>query len=76
MRSLTSSKTTLLKAALGNLAAQLELVVADLEDAGQIKAALADSTYVVHTASPVGGNRMVETAVNGTLNVLKACHEH
>ena len=53
--------------------------MADLGDASQIKASLADSTYVVHTATPMEEAQvaqMVEVAVAGTLNVLNACHDY
>ena len=67
-----------MKAAYGELFKSLEIVNADLLDAETINNAINGATYVVHTASPVTNDvdKYEETAVNGTLNVLKACHSN
>lgn len=62
--------------ALAELFENLELVNADLLDAESVNNAVKGSTYVVHTASPLTNDieKTLETAVDGTLNVLRACH--
>lgn len=57
----------------------LELVEADLLDEKCWPSAVAGCTYVIHTASPFpldvpsDESELIEPAVNGTLNVLRAC---
>ncbi|GKC58741.1 cinnamoyl-CoA reductase 2-like protein, partial [Tanacetum coccineum] len=55
----------------------LKLFMADLLDYESLCAAIAGCDGVFHTASPVpsGSVELIEPAVNGTLNVLKACRE-
>ena len=67
-----------MKEAFGEHFDNLELVNADLLNAETINAAVKDAVYVVHTASPLmnDSDKTMETATDGTLNVLKACHEH
>jgi dihydroflavonol-4-reductase len=67
-----------LRKAFGDWFENLELVEADLLDADSISRAVAGSTYVVHTASPVVFNPktdddVIKPAVDGTLAVMKAC---
>jgi nucleoside-diphosphate-sugar epimerase len=55
---------------------RLELVEADLDNDDSWFSAVKDCDYVLHTASPfpiVADEKCIETAVNGTLRVLKAC---
>ena len=59
----------------------MEFVEADLLDEASLKAAVAGSTYVVHTASPFYFGAKTEEevckpAVDGTMAVVKACKEH
>ncbi|OQV12398.1 putative uncharacterized oxidoreductase [Hypsibius exemplaris] len=60
---------------------QLDLVEADLLHAKDWMAAVAGCTYVIHVASPVPGKEpsdeqtLIQPAVKGTLNVLKACRD-
>ena len=59
----------------------LQLVPADLQDAESWTRAFKGCTYVDHIASPVpttsprDENELIKPAVEGTLNVLKACAE-
>ncbi|PWA37387.1 NAD(P)-binding Rossmann-fold superfamily protein [Artemisia annua] len=55
----------------------LKLFKADLLDYESLRAAIEGCDGVFHTASPVpsGSVELIEPAVNGTLNVLKACRE-
>ena len=59
----------------------LELVEADLEDGESWKEAVKGCSYVYHVASPVplelprDENEVIRPAVQGTLNVLRACAE-
>ena len=67
-----------MRKAFGDWFENLELVEADLLDADSISRAVAGSTYVVHTASPVVFNPKtdddgIKPAVDGTLAVMKAC---
>ncbi|OWM70551.1 hypothetical protein CDL15_Pgr014224 [Punica granatum] len=50
----------------------LKLFKADLSDYGSLRSAIEGCAGVLHVACPVD---VVEPAVNGTLNVLKACSE-
>nr|KAG5693546.1 hypothetical protein BaRGS_019872 [Batillaria attramentaria] len=58
---------------------KLELVEADLMDAESWSPAVKDMTYVIHVASPVpfthpkNEDELIKPAVEGTLNVLRAC---
>ena len=58
---------------------RLELVQADLLDEGSFDNAVAGCEYVIHTASPFfletrdAQRDLVEPALRGTLNVLRAC---
>lgn len=58
---------------------EIELVEADLIDEKSWLAAVNGCTYVIHTASPFptgvprDENELVRPAVDGTLNVLRAC---
>ncbi|XP_065064206.1 uncharacterized protein LOC135690549 [Rhopilema esculentum] len=60
---------------------QLDLVQADLLDEGSWKDAVEGCTYVLHVASPCSletpkhEDELIKPAVDGTLNVLKACKE-
>jgi dihydroflavonol-4-reductase len=60
---------------------RLELVAADLSDRDAFAEAVVGCDYVLHTASPyqldVGDPQrdLVDPAVNGTLSVLRACHD-
>ena len=63
------------------LFSQIEFVSAELENQGQLDAAIEGAEFVVHTASPVGGNPknhqdLIRPAVAGNVNVLKACTKH
>ena len=78
-----ATKIDPLKKTLGEeLFSQLELVEADLLNQESIEAALAGSTFVVHTASPFvlsnpdDENTLVKPAVEGTTAVVKACKTH
>ena len=78
VRLLESFKAAPLRALKG-AAERLELVQADLNDAGSFVACCEEATYVFHTASPfVTANiedphaQLVTPAVEGTINVLKA----
>jgi nucleoside-diphosphate-sugar epimerase len=57
----------------------LELVEADLTNEASLQAAIAGSTYVVHTASPFPmanpktEDEVIKPAVDGTLFVCRAC---
>ena len=59
----------------------LELVEADLNDEDSWKEAVKGCSYVYHVASPLPSsiprdeNELILPAVNGTLNVLRACSE-
>ncbi|XP_065064620.1 uncharacterized protein LOC135690864 [Rhopilema esculentum] len=59
----------------------LQLVQADLLDEGSWKGAVEGCTYVLHVASPFftetpkHEDEFIKPAVDGTLNVLKACKE-
>ena len=59
----------------------LELVEADLTSTDGWKEAVNGCTYVIHTASPFPNenpadeSEVIKPAVEGTLTVLKACHE-
>ena len=84
MRSLNNaSKIDPLKKTLGEeLFAQIELVEADLLNEDSIAAALAGSTFVVHTASPFvlanpeNPDTLIKPAVEGTTAVMRACKTH
>jgi nucleoside-diphosphate-sugar epimerase len=71
------AKVAPLRKAFGEYFDKLELVEADLLDADSLAKAIAGSTYVVHTASPVTFNvpdeQIIKPAVDGTLAVMKAC---
>jgi nucleoside-diphosphate-sugar epimerase len=61
---------------LENAEGHLELVEADLERPETWSSAVSGCDYVLHVASPfpiVADDSIVKTAVDGTLNVLKAC---
>ncbi|KAJ4963896.1 hypothetical protein NE237_023835 [Protea cynaroides] len=67
---------------LDNALEYLQLFKADLLDYGSLNAAIAGCDGVFHTASPVPPGtvqnpevELIEPAVTGTLNVLKACSE-
>ena len=66
-----------LRAGLGELFGQMELVKADLLDEASIIAACAGSTYVVHTASPfdfkMKEEKIINVARDGSLAVMNAC---
>ena len=74
-----AAKIDPLRNAFGEFFEQIELVEADLLDEDSLKAAIAGSTYVAHTASPFlidGPNDddyFIRPAVNGTLAVMRAC---
>ena len=59
----------------------LELLQADLLEEGSWKGAVEGCTYVLHVASPCSlatpkhEDELIKPAVDGTLNVLKACKE-
>lgn len=58
---------------------EIELVEADLMDEKSWLAAISGCTYVIHTASPFptniprDENELIKPAVDGTLNVFRAC---
>lgn len=58
---------------------KVDFVSANLNDEEEIEKAIEGSTYVIHTASPVAvadptdENELVTPAVNGAVNVMKAC---
>jgi len=66
-----------LRKAFGAYFDKLELVEADLLDPDSLTRAIAGSTYVVHTASPVSfslaEDDIVKPALEGTMAVVKAC---
>lgn len=71
-----------LKKGLGDLFSQLTLVEADLNSEESLFAAIRGANFVVHTASPFPlkpprhENDLIHPAVNGTLAVMKACHQN
>ena len=73
------SKVAPLRKLVNNPKHELELVEADLLDEKSWLDAVRGCTYVLHTASPFPNeapadeNELITPAVNGTLNVLKAC---
>ena len=80
VRSLTNkSKVDPLRALVKNAKYELELVEADLLDESSWIAAVKDCTHVIHTASPVPShvpeqeNEVILPALNGVLNVFRAC---
>lgn len=77
-----AAKIDPLKAALGAAFDDVELVEADLLDKESMKAAVAGSTYVAHTASPFvmtvskdNKDELIKPAVDGTLSVLEGAKE-
>ena len=75
------SKIKPLKDAFGELFSRLQLVNANLLDKKSINKAIEGADYVVHTASPFtfsseSEEALVKPAVDGTLGVMVACHEH
>ena len=75
------AKIAPLRKAYGPLFDQIELVEADLLDSDSIQKAVAGSTYVVHTASPVNftpknEDDVLKPAIEGTNAVMKACTAH
>lgn len=80
VRSLKDEKKILpLKTLVSNPKHELELCEADLLNEESWLSAVKDCTFVLHTASPFPNkapkdeNEIISPAVNGTLNVLKAC---
>uniref|UniRef100_A0AC34F035 NAD-dependent epimerase/dehydratase domain-containing protein n=1 Tax=Panagrolaimus sp. ES5 TaxID=591445 RepID=A0AC34F035_9BILA len=76
VRNLKNEKKVQPLRSLSHASDRLELVEADLDDSDSWFATVKDCDYVFHTASPfpiVADDTVVETAVNGTLHVLKAC---
>ena len=76
-----AAKMDPIKAAFGDLFNELEIVEADLLKEDTLTAACADSTYVVHTASPFyfhnqTEDELIKPAVEGTLAIVKACNTH
>jgi len=71
------AKIAPLRKAFGEYFDQLELANADLLNAESLTAAVAGSTYVVHTASPFffpkDDQDVIKPAVDGTLAVMNAC---
>lgn len=71
------AKMAPLRRAFGEHFTKMEFVEADLLNAESIAQAVAGSTYVVHTASPVDfrlpTDEIVKIAVEGTMAVMKAC---
>jgi len=71
------TKIAPLRKAFGEHFDQLELVNADLLNADSLAAAIAGSTYVVHTASPFffpeNDEDVIRPAVDGTTAVMHAC---
>jgi dihydroflavonol-4-reductase len=71
-----------IKAALGDLFTNLELVQADLLDEASINRTVEGCDLVVHTASPLpirppeDEQEVIRPAVDGTLAVLRAAHKH
>ena len=60
---------------------QMELVSTTLTDVDAIEKAVKGCTYVVHIASPIvidqpkDANVLIKPAVEGTMNICKACHK-
>ena len=82
VRSLSNeAKVKPLQELLPNATYPLELVEADLLNEISWREAVRDCTYVYHVASPLppevpsDENELIKPAVDGTLNVLKACAE-
>jgi len=80
VRSTTNAaKIDPLRKAYGELFQNLELVQADLLEPESLNRAINGSTYVMHVASPVAfeepkdEQELIRPALEGTLNVLKAC---
>jgi len=79
VRGLGSGKTYTELTSLAGADERLELVQADLLDEGSYDAAIAGCEYVIHTASPFildvkdPQRDLVDPALRGTLNVLRAC---
>lgn len=80
VRSLAKDKELAPLRALPGAAERLELVEADLLSATAFDGPAAGCEYVLHTASPYAldvkdpQRDLVDPAVNGTVNVLAACH--
>ena len=75
------SKMAAIKQAYGKLFDKIDIVEAELLEEGSMSAALEGSTYVAHLASPYyldnkTREELVRPAVQGTMEVLKACTEH
>ena len=70
--------------ALGNRFKDLELVQLNLTDENSVETAVQGCQYIVHVASPVPASlptkkdeeKLIKTAVDGTLSILKAAHKH
>lgn len=77
-----SEKVDLLKEALGEAAANLELVAANLLDPESLNKAFEGVDYVIHVASPTtlktpkDENDVLEPAITGTENVINACFQN
>lgn len=71
-----------LKKGLGELFDKMTLVEADLNSEESLFAAIKGADFVVHTASPFPlkpprhENDLINPAVNGTVAVMKACHQN
>eukprot|EP00731_Ephydatia_muelleri_P035639 Em0144g9a len=81
IRNLSYSKIEPLKKLVPDAKYPLELVQADLKEAVDWVAAVKGCSYVFHVASPFPAkiprdeNTLIQPAVDGTLNVLRACSD-
>lgn len=83
-RSIKPEKIDPLKAAFGDLHANIEWVEIDLQNEESMSKAIEGATYLVHLATPITGDfsdtdkqlTVVKPAVDGTESAMRACQKH